>query len=404
MAEQQTVFSPFASDFEDVNDSLNNADPDLNFNNELTIEYPDICNSLYYNETTLNSLHLTSDTPLTSQMSIFHLNIRSLPQNNDSLVMYMNELKIKFHIIALTETWLSKETCDLEYLFNDYAHVKLYRDNRRGGGVSLFIHNSIQFKCIESLSILNENLECIFIEIETIRKKPIMVGAIYRPPNTNISSFISDHLNPVLMNNSLQSKHCYIVGDFNINLLNQSSHLLTSQFIDTMFSFSFLPLINRPTRIAQTSSTLIDNIFTNSPPEHHIISGILMTDISDHLPTFHISKHTALSICHPAQSPITKPMINTHSLTSLSRALMVQNWSEITENRDLCAAYSHFTQVINRAYTENIPQQCTNKKGKSKPWLTTTLRNSIKRKKQAVCNISQAQNKSITLILQTIQE
>ena len=380
MAEQRTVFTPFASDFDDANDPLNNADPDLNFNNELTLEYPDVCNSLYYNETTLNSLRLTSDIPLMSQMSIFHLNIRSLPQNNDSLVMYMNELKVKFHIIALTETWLSKETCDLEYLFNDYAHVKLYRDHRRGGGVSLFVHSSIKFKCIEPLSILNENVECLFIELESIRKKPIVIGVIYRPPNTNVSSFISDHLNPVLTHNLLRSKHCYIAGDFNINLLNQSSHLLTSQFIDTMFSFSFLPLINRPTRIAQTSSTLIDNIFTNSPPEHHIISGILTTDISDHLPTFHISKHTASNTCHSAQPPLPKSIINAQSLNSMSRALLAQNWSEITENQDLCAAYTHFTQIINRAYTENKPQKCTNTKRKFKPWLTIALRNSIKRK------------------------
>ena len=34
MAEQQTdVFFPFASNFEDANDPLNNADPNLNFNN-----------------------------------------------------------------------------------------------------------------------------------------------------------------------------------------------------------------------------------------------------------------------------------------------------------------------------------------------------------------------------------
>ena len=81
----------------------------------------------------------------------------------------------------------------------------------------------------------------------------------------------------------------HIMGDFNINLLNSSSHSHTNEFVNTMFSSSFSPLINRPTRISDSTATLIDNIFTN----HHggsgeYLSGILPTDISDHFTIFHI--------------------------------------------------------------------------------------------------------------------
>ena len=54
------------------------------------------------------------------------------------------------------------------------------------------------------------------------------------------------------------------MSDFNINLLNTGSHSNTSDFIDMMFESSYIPLINRPTRISETNATLIDNIFTNS--------------------------------------------------------------------------------------------------------------------------------------------
>ena len=40
-------------------------------------------------------------------------------------------------------------------------------------------------------------------------------------------------------------------------------HDLTGQFLDTIFSRSFVPLITRPTRITSNTATLIDNIFTN---------------------------------------------------------------------------------------------------------------------------------------------
>ena len=43
----------------------------------------------------------------------------------------------------------------------------------------------------------------------------------------------------------------------------------------------FYPLINKPTRITDSSATLIDNIFTNVH-NTETKSGIWITDISDH--------------------------------------------------------------------------------------------------------------------------
>ncbi len=45
-------------------------------------------------------------------------------------------------------------------------------------------------------------------------------------------------------------------------------------------------MINHPTRVTETSTTLIDNIFTNRHDENECISGILPTDVSDHFPFF----------------------------------------------------------------------------------------------------------------------
>ena len=39
------------------------------------------------------------------------------------------------------------------------------------------------------------------------------------------------------------------MGDFNINLLNIDKHLLSSEFIEMMYSFAYIPLIIKPTRI-----------------------------------------------------------------------------------------------------------------------------------------------------------
>ena len=82
------------------------------------------------------------------------------------------------------------------------------------------------------------------------------------------------------------------MGDYNIDLLNIESHGPTSDYNDTMYSNGFIPLITRPTRITNSSATLIDNIFTNqlSSQFGESFQGILLTDISDHYPVFYIAK------------------------------------------------------------------------------------------------------------------
>ena len=75
------------------------------------------------------------------------------------------------------------------------------------------------------------------------------------------------------------------MSDFTINLVNYNDDKNTGNFLDTMFSQSFLPYITTPTRITRNTKTLIDNIYYNKPL-NNIISGNLSSIISDHLIQF----------------------------------------------------------------------------------------------------------------------
>ena len=75
------------------------------------------------------------------------------------------------------------------------------------------------------------------------------------------------------------------MGDFIINLIKHNEDQNTGNFLDTMFSQSFLPYITTPTRITRNTKTLIDNIYYNKPL-NNIISGNLSRIISDHLIQF----------------------------------------------------------------------------------------------------------------------
>ena len=84
-----------------------------------------------------------------------------------------------------------------------------------------------------------------------------------------------------------EQKQVFLLGDFNINLLNYNDHQPTNDFLDSLASNSFIPYILHPTRITSHSKTLIDNIFSNYI-SHEIISGNITATISDHLPNFHL--------------------------------------------------------------------------------------------------------------------
>ena len=77
----------------------------------------------------------------------------------------------------------------------------------------------------------------------------------------------------------------FLLGDFNINLLNYNDHQPTNDFLDSLVSNSLMTFILHSTRITSHSKTFIDNIFSNFI-SNEIIFGNIMATISDHLPQF----------------------------------------------------------------------------------------------------------------------
>ena len=77
----------------------------------------------------------------------------------------------------------------------------------------------------------------------------------------------------------------FLLGDFNIDLLKYEISDSVNNFIDTLSSNFLLPLIFLPTRISKTS-TLIDNIFSNSFSLEKIESDNIISTFSGHLSRF----------------------------------------------------------------------------------------------------------------------
>ena len=88
-----------------------------------------------------------------------------------------------------------------------------------------------------------------------------------------------ESLNKIKKENNL----IYLMGDYNINLLNYGKHSETNEFVDILHAGSFISLTNRPTRVQKDSATLIDDIISNNHSRlYQTFQGLIYTDISDH--------------------------------------------------------------------------------------------------------------------------
>ena len=376
LSSQDRMFTPFELN-EDISLPLIDSDPDVQFYNNQCNRTLHSCD--YYLEDSFNKK--VSDAHIPARcLSLIHTNIRSAPKNLKKFELYLSGLNFQFPIIALTESWLRDDNAD-KYGISGYTSEHNIRPNRRGGGVSLLIKDDIEYTIREDLCYQNGIMETLFIEIDKKQFKKnqnIIIGVIYRPPDTDINTF-NIHIEQCLSKIKSEKKLAYISGDYNINLLNVDKHAASQEFIDIMYSHSFFPCITKPTRVSKTSCTLIDNIFSNDYSEATTsVSGILYTDVSDHFPVYYIDFSVSVNV---NESTYTKRIFSSTNMDRFASAMRNKNWEHLMNENDAQSAYSMFYNELNDAYDTFFPRK-TFKYGyrTRKPWLTEGMKQSIKTK------------------------
>ena len=162
-------------------------DPDSNFINEKI----NSVESTYYTHEEFVSF----SSNLSENFSIMHLNIRSLQKNIDKVKDFLNDIKGKFSVTVLSETWIDDDKADLNSLFHipnySFIHEKR-KTNHKGGGLGIYVHKTLDYKILPNLAKNTENIETFTIEIENKNSKNILISAVYRPPRGNQSKFLEE--------------------------------------------------------------------------------------------------------------------------------------------------------------------------------------------------------------------
>ena len=321
--------------------------------------------------------------PRLNSNELLHINIRSLQKNFDDLVNYISQFTVLPDIICITETRLKNNRL-INKSIPAYNFVKP-NTSSFAGGVGMYVSSKLNFEVIAE-NTLDANCEDIWVCVKNIKtSKKILVAAIYRHPSSDTALFVQS-LNNKIADLDILNYNAYLLGYFNLNISMNRRSSVAQNYLDMLASNSMCPIITQLTRVADTSSTIIDHIITNCS-SHSVLPGIINSDLTDHYPVF-------CSINHPIKIKLsnkyfyrfTKNFNFETFVSDLSNSLDHFNFSApFSDIRELSAAFDNFIEIIKSTINAHAPLKIASGKQRkllSKPWLSKGIQISIRNKKE----------------------
>ena len=326
--------------------SISNLDPVKNSSSvdKNAVQGPVICPSRRRKGLTMASLNVNSIIPKIDE-------IRSLVKNEN------------IDILAINETKIDHKIDDRLISLEDFSLCR-YDRSRQGGGVALYVRNTVRFK--PRVDLPNKSLELICIEVEPPNSNPFFVIVWYRPPSEPNSCFDSLHENLSFLDG--EGKEIIILGDTNCDFCHRDttpSHILQLRELYDLFDMK--QIIKEPTRVTLDSSTLIDHIATthcNNITE----SGVLKISLSDHYLVYCVRKLRG-GVKHQHKYITSRQLKNFNHeafLTDLSEI----DWEALVASaQDIDDAVRKWTQIFSLILEKHAPTLRRRVSDRYTPWL-----------------------------------
>ena len=306
-------------------------------------------------------------------LSILTINIRSLNKNCDKISELITFMKFEPSVIIVSELWIKEGQ---SFLFNlphyNFVSNKSYH---RSGGAGIFIKEELEFKITEDFRMDTEACENVWITLSLNKKEKVLIGSIYRHPQTDFSLFENEFIR--ILEVLHERKMNYLIGgDFNIDLNKNNQRI--NNYTNMIKSCGSTQLVEKPTRYSsQASASLLDHLYTNLP-DQRFHTNILLSDISDHLPvlTFYKSKvEIKLQRSYKRDFNLFDENKFLCSLESIASSLLT---NDSLNTNDICNTFfSQYEELVNL----HAPLKLRSKKQmkrKQKPWLTSEMLKVIK--------------------------
>jgi len=311
-----------------------------------------------------------------ASFTVLGYNINSIPKHLDDLVnSCVLPLKFTVDVMCMCETKLTEE---IQNLYDIKTYQMFTNNTSRGsGGIAVFVHESHNACPRPDLTVNNLIMESLFIEIFN-KSSNIIVGMIYKRPKSNNQLFF-DKLNEITTVLASENKRCYITGDFNINLLNSAmpaSRNLSNLFHENMF----YNCITKPTRVTDSSATLLDHIWTNDLA-HNLDNTIIYSHISDHFPVLSEFKSN-VTIAQSGKIDIQYRDFSEQNVQLFTQHLQTVSWDLVyipaNPNIKLANFYTIFTTSFNVFFP--LLHKSLKPKALAKPYITSEIKTLIAQK------------------------
>ena len=321
----------------------------------------------------LNTLNLSK------HLSFVQYNVNSIVNKLDILSTELMD----FDILAFSETWLHPNIQTTDLLIQNFKPPERKdRVTDPHGGVMIYVKDTLFYKRRHDLEPIN--VECIWIEIH-LNHTRVLFGLFYRPPEANAAYFssIEDSISLAM---DTQIDNIIVTGDFNLDTLSYNTCRKVSGLCDL---FSLYQTITEPTHYTENSSSLIDIILT-SDKNNLIYSGVadpfLQQEIRYHCPIYGIFKYTK-----PTRKSFTRRVwsYDRGNYDLLRTKVANTDWDSLSDP-DVNTHASNITNHLNALTTECIPNKTIRIRPSDPPWITTTIRKLIRKRKRAYQKAKQA--------------
>ena len=330
----------------------------------------------------------TNPGPTNSPLSICHINSRSLcPSDKTRRIDEIHSilcLKERFDIICIGETWLKSSIPDDAVSLPDYQLFRNDRQNKMGGGVAIYVHESVPAKRRTDLEMIN--LEMIIVEI-TSHNKRFLVSCCYRAPGANaneIKRFL-DNMQTVF--NAVQNdmpESFFLLGDLNDHCYAWESDHKNSELGNKLLQLvnmnNIFQIIDEPTHIKDASPSLLDLILTDSPG--YIIDSGTLPPIGD---PYHCCIFCRVQVQVKREAAYSRMVwkYNLADVNGLIYNLSNAPWYTMDVFDDINDAVDFFQSLFLKTCKEFIPNKFAIIRPNDKPWITNHVRQNFRKRDRA---------------------